>query len=153
MTLLNVHHTADEFFPKNKMVNSEEKAENNHRKWFKDNFINSRSLKHACSIHRWVYVLQLQGKIIENLFCYMIFSTYTVILIKCYILMSVLVIIYCYTTNLLLLICPDCPSMLYSYVRACQILRNVEKWVFVSLPVKMTHFSSVDALLPRFSLN
>ncbi|KAL3336558.1 hypothetical protein AABB24_029286 [Solanum stoloniferum] len=73
------------------MVNGEEKAENNLRKWFKDNSINSRSLKHVRNIHR-AYVLKLQGKIIENLFCYMIFSTSTVLLIKRYMLMSMLVI-------------------------------------------------------------
>ncbi|XP_055812110.1 pre-mRNA-splicing factor ATP-dependent RNA helicase DEAH10 [Solanum dulcamara] len=51
LTLLNVYRTADEFFQKNKMVNSEEKAEKNLRKWCKDNYINSRSLKHARDIH------------------------------------------------------------------------------------------------------
>ncbi|KAJ8537770.1 hypothetical protein K7X08_014310 [Anisodus acutangulus] len=51
LTLLNVYLTADEFFQKNKTVNSEEKAEKNLRKWCKDNYINSRSLKHARDIH------------------------------------------------------------------------------------------------------
>lgn len=51
LTLLNVYRAADEFFQKNKMVNSEEKAEKNLRKWCKDNYINSRSLKHARDIH------------------------------------------------------------------------------------------------------
>ncbi|KAM3341197.1 pre-mRNA-splicing factor ATP-dependent RNA helicase DEAH10 isoform X1 [Capsicum galapagoense] len=51
LTLLNVYRAADEFFQKNKMVNSEEKAEKNLRKWCKDNYINNRSLKHARDIH------------------------------------------------------------------------------------------------------
>ncbi|XP_009628218.1 pre-mRNA-splicing factor ATP-dependent RNA helicase DEAH10 isoform X2 [Nicotiana tomentosiformis] len=51
LTLLNVYRAADEFFQKNKMVNSEEKAEKSLRKWCKDNYINSRSLKHARDIH------------------------------------------------------------------------------------------------------
>lgn len=51
LTLLNVYRAADEFFQKKKMVNSEEKAEKNLRKWCKDNYINSRSLKHARDIH------------------------------------------------------------------------------------------------------
>ncbi|KAL3327742.1 hypothetical protein AABB24_035422 [Solanum stoloniferum] len=51
LTLLNVYCAADEFFQKNKMVHSEEKAEKNLRKWCKDNYINSRSLKHARDIH------------------------------------------------------------------------------------------------------
>ncbi|KAG5584292.1 hypothetical protein H5410_044726 [Solanum commersonii] len=51
LTLLNVYRAADEFFQKNKMVHSEEKAEKNLRKWCKDNYINSRSLKHARDIH------------------------------------------------------------------------------------------------------
>ncbi|CAN4121511.1 unnamed protein product [Withania somnifera] len=51
LTLLNVYCAADEFFQKNKMVNSEEKAEKNLRKWCKDNYINSRFLKHARDIH------------------------------------------------------------------------------------------------------
>ncbi|CAN4117113.1 unnamed protein product [Withania somnifera] len=51
LTLLNVYRAADEFFQKNKMVNSGEKAEKILRKWCKDNYINSRSLKHARDIH------------------------------------------------------------------------------------------------------
>ncbi|XP_060201491.1 pre-mRNA-splicing factor ATP-dependent RNA helicase DEAH10-like [Lycium barbarum] len=51
LTLLNVFRAADEFFQKNKTVNSVEKAEKNLRKWCKDNYINSRSLKHARDIH------------------------------------------------------------------------------------------------------
>lgn len=51
LTLLNVYRAADEFFQKSKMVHSEEKAEKNLRKWCKDNYINSRSLKHARDIH------------------------------------------------------------------------------------------------------
>ncbi|XP_059305868.1 pre-mRNA-splicing factor ATP-dependent RNA helicase DEAH10-like [Lycium ferocissimum] len=51
LTLLNVFRAADEFLQKNKTVNSVEKAEKNLRKWCKDNYINSRSLKHARDIH------------------------------------------------------------------------------------------------------
>ncbi|CAA2960480.1 pre-mRNA-splicing factor ATP-dependent RNA helicase DEAH10 [Olea europaea subsp. europaea] len=51
LTLLNVYRASDEFLQKSNLVNSKEKAEKNLRKWCKENFINSRSLKHARDIH------------------------------------------------------------------------------------------------------
>ena len=51
-TLVNVYRASDEFLEKSKMGNSREKAEKNLRKWCKENFINSRSLRHARDIHR-----------------------------------------------------------------------------------------------------
>ncbi|KAK4484045.1 hypothetical protein RD792_011260 [Penstemon davidsonii] len=51
LTLLNVYRASEEFLEKSKQVNSKEKTENNLRKWCKENFINSRSLKHARDIH------------------------------------------------------------------------------------------------------
>ncbi|CAN4117103.1 unnamed protein product [Withania somnifera] len=61
LTLLNVYRAADEFFQKNKMVNSGEKAEKILRKWCKDDYIKSRSLKHARDIHR----VTLSGLIVQ----------------------------------------------------------------------------------------
>ncbi|GFQ05289.1 putative ATP-dependent RNA helicase dhx33 [Phtheirospermum japonicum] len=52
LTLLNTYRASDEFLEKSKLVSSNEKAEKNLRKWCKENFINSRSLKHARDIHR-----------------------------------------------------------------------------------------------------
>nr|GLL24789.1 pre-mRNA-splicing factor ATP-dependent RNA helicase DEAH10-like isoform X2 [Ipomoea trifida] len=51
LTLLNVYRASNEFFEKSKITNGELKAEKNLRKWCKDNFINSRSLRHARDIH------------------------------------------------------------------------------------------------------
>ncbi|XP_057482600.1 pre-mRNA-splicing factor ATP-dependent RNA helicase DEAH10-like [Actinidia eriantha] len=53
-TLVNAYRASDEFFEKTKMGNSREKAEKNLRKWCKENFINSRSLRHARDIHRQI---------------------------------------------------------------------------------------------------
>ncbi|KAJ6322307.1 hypothetical protein OIU77_012221 [Salix suchowensis] len=60
LTLINVYRAADELLQKRRMELSTEKNEKNIkgknekivRKWCKENFINSRSLKHACDIHR-----------------------------------------------------------------------------------------------------
>ncbi|CAI9761818.1 unnamed protein product [Fraxinus pennsylvanica] len=51
LTFLKVYRASDEFLQKSNLVNSKEKAEKNLRKWCKENFINSRSLKHARDIH------------------------------------------------------------------------------------------------------
>ncbi|CAH9097408.1 unnamed protein product [Cuscuta epithymum] len=52
LTLLSVYRTYDEFLQKHDLVNdSKGKAGKNVRKWCKQNFINSRSLKHAHDIH------------------------------------------------------------------------------------------------------
>ncbi|KAM7481062.1 hypothetical protein LguiB_005645 [Lonicera macranthoides] len=51
LTLLNVYRASEEFLEKSKICNSKEKAEKNLRKWCKENFINSRSLRHARDIH------------------------------------------------------------------------------------------------------
>ncbi|KAI3499236.1 hypothetical protein L1887_35029 [Cichorium endivia] len=54
LTLLNVYRASVEFLEKNKTENGKEKAEKNLRKWCKDNFINSRSLKHARDIYNQI---------------------------------------------------------------------------------------------------
>lgn len=51
LTLLNVYRASLEFLEKNKTENGKEKAL---RKWCKDNFINSRSLKHARDIYNQI---------------------------------------------------------------------------------------------------
>lgn len=52
LTLLNIYRASDELLEKSKVVSSQDKAEKKLRKWCKQNFINSRSLKHARDIHR-----------------------------------------------------------------------------------------------------
>lgn len=52
LTLLNIYRASDELLEKSKAVSSQDKAEKKLRKWCKQNFINSRSLKHARDIHR-----------------------------------------------------------------------------------------------------
>ncbi|KAI3693052.1 hypothetical protein L6452_32880 [Arctium lappa] len=54
LTLLNVYRASLEFLEKNKTEYGKEKAEKNLRKWCKDNFINSRSLKHARDIYNQI---------------------------------------------------------------------------------------------------
>ncbi|KAA8532891.1 hypothetical protein F0562_032992 [Nyssa sinensis] len=56
-TLINVYRASEEFL-KSKMSNSREKTEKHLRKWCKENFINSRSLRHARDIHS-----QIQGNV------------------------------------------------------------------------------------------
>ncbi|XP_057961180.1 pre-mRNA-splicing factor ATP-dependent RNA helicase DEAH10 [Malania oleifera] len=51
ITLINVYQAANEFLEKSNKGNSREKIEKNLRKWCKENFINSRSLRHARDIH------------------------------------------------------------------------------------------------------
>lgn len=51
LTLVNVYRAFNEFSEKRSDL-SKEKHEKSLRKWCKDNFINSRSLKHARDIHR-----------------------------------------------------------------------------------------------------
>ncbi|KAL9420589.1 hypothetical protein AB3S75_038205 [Citrus x aurantiifolia] len=58
LTLINVYRASDEFLEKRKMEISKEKTEKILRKWCKDNFINSRSLRHARDIHS-----QIQGHV------------------------------------------------------------------------------------------
>lgn len=52
LTLINVYQSAEEFLNKKKLELSKEKLEKSLRKWCKENFINSRSLRHARDIHR-----------------------------------------------------------------------------------------------------
>lgn len=52
LTLLKIYRASDELLEKSTMVISQDKAEKKLRKWCKQNFINSRSLKHARDIHR-----------------------------------------------------------------------------------------------------
>lgn len=51
ITLINVYRAAEEFMEKKRLGLSKEKAEKMLRKWCKENFINSRSLRHARDIH------------------------------------------------------------------------------------------------------
>ncbi|CAL5427412.1 unnamed protein product [Camellia sinensis] len=51
-TLIAVYRAFDEFLEKSNLGNSREKTEKNLRKWCKENFINSRALRHARDIHR-----------------------------------------------------------------------------------------------------
>lgn len=55
LTLLNVYRASNEVLEKYKLISNEEKAEKNLRKWCKENFINSRSLKHARDIHSQIH--------------------------------------------------------------------------------------------------
>ncbi|CAL5354367.1 unnamed protein product [Camellia sinensis] len=57
-TLIAVYRAFDEFLEKSNLGNSREKTEKNLRKWCKENFINSRALRHARDIHR-----QIRGNI------------------------------------------------------------------------------------------
>lgn len=50
--MINVYRASDELFEKSKIGNNREKAEKNMRKWCKENFINSRSVRQARDIHR-----------------------------------------------------------------------------------------------------
>ncbi|KAF8021389.1 hypothetical protein BT93_G1737 [Corymbia citriodora subsp. variegata] len=58
ITLINVFRAADEFLEKRKSGQSKEKDDKVLKKWCKENFINSRSLRHARDIHR-----QIQGHV------------------------------------------------------------------------------------------
>ncbi|XP_039173088.1 pre-mRNA-splicing factor ATP-dependent RNA helicase DEAH10 [Eucalyptus grandis] len=58
ITLINVFRAADEFLEKRKSGQSKEKDDKLLKKWCKENFINSRSLRHARDIHR-----QIQGHV------------------------------------------------------------------------------------------
>lgn len=58
ITLINVFRAADEFLEKRKSGQSKEKDNKLLKKWCKENFINSRSLRHARDIHR-----QIQGHV------------------------------------------------------------------------------------------
>ncbi|KAE8724598.1 hypothetical protein F3Y22_tig00010263pilonHSYRG00160 [Hibiscus syriacus] len=51
LTLINVHRTSIELLEKRKSEAGKEKPEKILRKWCKENFINSRSLRHARDIH------------------------------------------------------------------------------------------------------
>ncbi|THG16364.1 hypothetical protein TEA_019159 [Camellia sinensis var. sinensis] len=64
-TLIAVYRAFDEFSEKSNLGNSREKTEKNLRKWCKENFINSRALRHARDIHRQATFspLQIQGNI------------------------------------------------------------------------------------------
>lgn len=58
ITLINVYRASDEFVEKIKQGNDKEKTEKKLRKWCKENFINSRSLRHARDIHRLARYIQ-----------------------------------------------------------------------------------------------
>lgn len=54
ITLINVYRASNDFLEKRSMEMSKPKSEKVLRKWCKENFINSRSLRHACDIHRQI---------------------------------------------------------------------------------------------------
>ncbi|KAI8022026.1 Pre-mRNA-splicing factor ATP-dependent RNA helicase DEAH10 [Camellia lanceoleosa] len=54
LILINIYRAFDEFLEKSKIGINKEKAEKSLRKWCKENFINSRSLRHAREIHRQI---------------------------------------------------------------------------------------------------
>ncbi|KAI6676907.1 hypothetical protein NL676_037703 [Syzygium grande] len=58
ITLINVFRAADEFLDKRKSGQGKEKDDKVLKKWCKENFVNSRSLRHARDIHR-----QIQGHV------------------------------------------------------------------------------------------
>ncbi|XP_027360801.1 pre-mRNA-splicing factor ATP-dependent RNA helicase DEAH10 isoform X2 [Abrus precatorius] len=58
ITLINVYRASKDFLEKRSMEMSATKSEKVLRKWCKENFINSRSLRHARDIHR-----QIQGHV------------------------------------------------------------------------------------------
>lgn len=59
ITLINVYRASVEFLEKNKVDNSSDKVIKKLKKWCKENFINTRSLRHARDIHRLVYLYGL----------------------------------------------------------------------------------------------
>ncbi|KAF7809030.1 Pre-mRNA-splicing factor ATP-dependent RNA helicase DEAH10 [Senna tora] len=54
LTLINVYRASNEFLEKRSMGMGNAKSEKALRKWCKENYINSRSLKHARDIHRQI---------------------------------------------------------------------------------------------------
>lgn len=50
--MINVYRTSIELLEKRKSEVGKDKAEKVMRKWCKENFVNSRSLRHARDIHR-----------------------------------------------------------------------------------------------------
>lgn len=58
--MINVYRASNEFLEKKTVGLSKEKSEKILRKWCKDNFINSRSLRHARDIHGSVYYYPCQ---------------------------------------------------------------------------------------------
>ncbi|XP_050277522.1 pre-mRNA-splicing factor ATP-dependent RNA helicase DEAH10 isoform X3 [Quercus robur] len=60
LTMINVYRASNEFLEKKTVGLSKEKSEKILRKWCKDNFINSRSLRHARDIHGSVYYYPCQ---------------------------------------------------------------------------------------------
>lgn len=56
LTLINVYRASNEFLEKRLMGMGNGKSEKALRKWCKENFINSRSLKHALDIHKQISV-------------------------------------------------------------------------------------------------
>lgn len=52
VTLVNVYRASNELLEKRMMGLTKEKNEKILRKWCKENFVNSRSLRHARDVHR-----------------------------------------------------------------------------------------------------
>jgi ATP-dependent RNA helicase DHX8/PRP22 len=60
ITLVNVYRAAKECLEKSKNANAKEKTmEKALNRWCRENFINYRSLRHACDVHRLVKILFL----------------------------------------------------------------------------------------------
>ncbi|XP_024018248.1 pre-mRNA-splicing factor ATP-dependent RNA helicase DEAH10 [Morus notabilis] len=60
LTLINVYRASNEFLEKRNLSLGKEKVDKGLRKWCKENFINSRSLRHARDIHS-----QIQGHVLQ----------------------------------------------------------------------------------------
>uniref|UniRef100_A0A803QX29 RNA helicase n=1 Tax=Cannabis sativa TaxID=3483 RepID=A0A803QX29_CANSA len=67
LTLINVFRAANEFMEKKSLTCGKEKADKILRKWCKENFINSRSLRHARDIHNQIreHVQQMGLRIVS----------------------------------------------------------------------------------------
>ncbi|XP_060967106.1 pre-mRNA-splicing factor ATP-dependent RNA helicase DEAH10 isoform X1 [Cannabis sativa] len=67
LTLINVFRAANEFMEKKNLTCGKEKADKILRKWCKENFINSRSLRHARDIHNQIreHVQQMGLRIVS----------------------------------------------------------------------------------------
>ncbi|KAK4773894.1 hypothetical protein SAY87_028913 [Trapa incisa] len=55
ITLINVFRVANEFLEKRRTVTNKERDEKIMRKWCKQNFVNSHSLRHAHDIYRQIW--------------------------------------------------------------------------------------------------
>lgn len=74
LTLINVFRRSVDFLKNRKMEISKEKSEKLLRKWCKENFINSRSLRHARDIHRSAFFYSSPVKFEPKDICFLRFA-------------------------------------------------------------------------------